>query len=149
MVLNGGTYQNMVLITDCRIDITRGVGFNKMTMITTKGGSDSIEARHGLRLGNKSTACSSNVGTVFITKGGIDAKNSVRLYGAQLLTYADDVRNKGQSLTTVVGGSVEMIGSSIFSGGHMRFNKSAKYTDCRNATSNGMVKNDYIRMGAY
>ena len=97
----------------------------------------------------KSTACSSNVGTVFITKGGIDAKNSVRLYGAQLLTYADDDRNKGQSLTTVVGGSVEMIGSSIFSGANMRFNKSVKFTDCPNPTSKGMVNNNYIRMGVY
>jgi len=149
LVLNGGTYQNMVLITNCRIDITRGVGFNNMTLITTKGGSNSIEARHGLRLGNKSTACSSNIGTVFITKGGIDAKNSVRLYGAQLLTYADDDRNKGQSLTTVVGGSVEMIGSSIFSGANMRFNKSVKFTDCPNPTSRGMVNNNYIRMGVY
>ena len=74
LVLNGGTYQNMVLITNCRIDTTRGVGFNNMTLITTEGGGNSIEARHGLRLGNKSTACSSNIGTVFITKGGIDAK---------------------------------------------------------------------------
>ena len=45
--------------------------------------------------------------------------------------------------------AVEMIGSAIFSGVHMRFNESAKYTDCLNPTSKGMVKNDYIRMGVY
>ena len=31
----------------------------------------------------------------------------------------------------------------------MRFNKLAKYMDCPNPTSKGMVKNDYIRMGVY
>jgi hypothetical protein len=31
----------------------------------------------------------------------------------------------------------------------MRFNKSAKYTDCPNPTLMGMVKNDYIRIGVY
>ena len=139
----------MVLITNCRIDIARGVGFNYMTLITNKSGCNSIDARHGLRLGNKSTACSSNIGTVFTTKGGIDAKSSVRLYGAQLITYADNKRNEDQSLTTFVGGSVEMMGSSIFSGANMRFNKSVKFTDCPFPTSRGIVKNDYIRMGVY
>jgi len=62
---------------------------------------------------------------------------------------ADDEHNKGPLPTTVLGGSVEMIGSAIFSGVHMRFNESAKYTDCLNPTSKGMVKNDYIRMGVY
>ena len=37
LVLDGGTYQNMVLVTNCRIDITRSVGFNNMILITTKG----------------------------------------------------------------------------------------------------------------
>jgi Flp pilus assembly protein TadG len=149
LVLNGGTYQNMLLVTNCRIDITSSVRFNNMTLITTKGGKDSIEARQGLHLGNRSTACSSNTGTVFMTRGGISAPNAIKLYGAQLITYADDAHNKGSLPTTVLGGPVEMIGSSIFSGGHMRFNKSAKYTDCPNPTSRGMVKNDYIRMGVY
>ena len=84
-----------------------------------------------------------------MTRGGISASNAIKLYSAQLITYADDAHNKGSLPTTVLGGSVKMIGSSIFSGGHMRFNKSAKYTDCRNPTSKGMVKNDYIRMGVY
>ena len=84
-----------------------------------------------------------------MTRGGISASNAIKLYGAQLITYADDAHNKGSLPTTVLGGSVKMIGSSIFSGGHMRFNKSAKYTDYRNPISKGMVKNDYIRMGAY
>ena len=150
LVLNGGTYQNMVLVTNCRIDITKGVSFNNMTLITTKGGKNSIEARGGLKLGNKSTACSSSTETVFMTKGGIEAKNSIKLYGAQLLTYMDGSSNNQNNLpTTILAGSVEMIGSSIFSGGHLRFNKSAKYTDCPNPTSKGMVKNDYIRMGVY
>ena len=149
LVLNGGTYQNMVLVTNCRIDITQGVGFNNMILITTKGGKDSIEARKGLRLGSKNTACSSFVATVFMTRGGISASNAIKLFGAQLITYADDAHNKGSLPTTVLGGAVEMIGSSIFSGGNLRFNKSAKYTDCPNPTSRGMVKNDYIRMGVY
>ena len=149
LVLNGGTYQNMVLVTNCRIDITQGVGFNNMILITTKGGKDSIEARKGLRLGSKNTACSSFVATVFMTRGGISASNAIKLFGAQLITYADDAHNKGSLPTTVLGGSVEMIGSSIFSGGNLRFNKSAKYTDCPNPTSKGLVKNDYIRMGVY
>ena len=84
-----------------------------------------------------------------MTRGGISASNTIKLYGAQLITYAHDAHNKGSFPTTVLGGLVKMIGSSIFSSGHMRFNKSAKYTDCRNPTSKGMVKNDYIRMGAY
>ena len=50
LVLNGGTYRNMILIINCNIDITRGVGFENMMLITTKGGKDSIEARQGLRL---------------------------------------------------------------------------------------------------
>lgn len=45
LVLNGGTYQNMVLVTNCRIDITKSVSFNNMILITTKGGKASIEAR--------------------------------------------------------------------------------------------------------
>ena len=84
-----------------------------------------------------------------MTRGGISASNAIKLYDAQLITYADDAHNKGSLPTTVLGGSVEMIGSSIFSGGHMRFNKSTKYTDCPNPTSRGLVKNDYIRMGVY
>jgi hypothetical protein len=84
-----------------------------------------------------------------MTRGGISASNAIKLYGAQLITYADDAHNKGSLLTTVLGASVKMTCVSIFSGGHMRFNKSAKYTDCRNPTSKGMVKNDYIRMGVY
>ena len=47
------------------------------------------------------------------------------------------------------GTDVPLIGSSIFSGANMRFNKSVKFTDCPNPTSRGMVKNDYIRMGVY
>ena len=88
--------------------------------------------------------------TLITTKGGIEANNSIKLYSAQLLTYMDDYSNNQNSLrTTVLGGSVEMIGSSIFSGGNLRFNKSAKYTDCPNPTSRGLVKNDYIRLGVY
>ena len=45
LVLNGGTYQNMVLVINCRIDITKSVSFNNMILITTKGGKASIEAR--------------------------------------------------------------------------------------------------------
>ena len=70
-----------------------------------------------------------------MTRGGISASNVIKLYGAHLITYADDAHNKGSLPTTVLGGSLKMIGSSIFSVGHMRFNKSAKYTDCRNPTS--------------
>jgi len=84
-----------------------------------------------------------------MTRGGISASNVIKLHGAQLITYADDAHNKGSLPTTVLGGSLKMIGSSIFSVGHMRFNKSAKYTDGPNPTSKGMVKNNYIRMGVY
>jgi len=38
----------MYLFTDCRIDITKSVGFNNMILITTKGGQASIEVRQGL-----------------------------------------------------------------------------------------------------
>jgi hypothetical protein len=139
----------MVLVTNCRIDITRSIRFNNLTLITTKGGKDSIEARQGLHLGNLSTACSSNTRTFFMTRGGISASNAIKLYGAQLITYADDAHNKGSLPTTVLGESVGMFSSSIFYGGNLRFNKSVKFTDCPNPTSNGMVKNNYIRMGVY
>jgi len=68
----------MYLFTDCRIDITKSVGFNNMILITTKGGQASIEARQGWKLESKNTACSSFVATVFMTKGGISASNAIK-----------------------------------------------------------------------
>ena len=49
-----------------------------------------------------------------MTRGGISASNAIKLYGAQLITYADDAHNKGSLLTTVLGASVKMTCSSIF-----------------------------------
>ena len=155
LVLNGGTYRNMILITNCRIDITRGVGFDNMMLITTKGGKDSIEARQGLRLGNHSRNCTGAAGTVFITRGDISAQSSIRLDGAQLITYADESHNLaykqkcGSLPTSTIGGSVEMNGSVIMSGGNLRFNRGVKFKDCPNRTYAGFVKNQYIRLGTY
>ena len=145
----------MILITNCRIDITRGVGFDNMMLITTKGGKDSIEARQGLRLGNHSRNCTGAAGTVFITRGDISASNSIRLDGAQIITYADESHNLdykkkyGTLPTSKFGGNVEMNGSVIRSGGKLQFNRGVKFKDCPNRTYSGFVKNQYIRVGAY
>ena len=93
LVLNGGTYRDLILITNCRIDITRGVGFDNMMLITTKGEKDSIEARQSLRLGDHSRNCTGAAGTVFITRGDISATDSIKLDGAQIITYADESHN--------------------------------------------------------
>jgi len=149
LVFKKGTYKNLMIVTNCRIDISRYVEFVDMTLITSKGGRDSIEARQGLKLGSKAKACSTNTGTVFMTRGDIDVKRSVSLYGAQLIMYADDSANKGQLPTAVLGGNVNMVGSSIYSGAGLRFTKSVNYVDCPHPVSKGIVKNDYIRMGVF
>jgi len=148
LVFKAGTYSNMVIVTDCRVDISRYVSFNNMMLITTKGGKDAIEARQGLRMGNKSTACSSDIATVFMTRGGIDAANSVKLFGAQLITYAENFGNSKLPKSLIAGG-VEMIGSSVFSGGELEFRRSVSYRDCQQRTSRGFVNSDYIRTGVY
>lgn len=126
-----------------------------MMLITTKGGKDSIEARKGLRLGNQSRICTGVAGTVFITRGGISADSSVRLDGAQIITHADEGHNLaykkkyGTLPISKIGGSVEMNGSVLMSGGKLQFNRGVKFKDCPNRTYSGFIKNRYIRLGTY
>ena len=51
--------------------------------------------------------------------------------------------------TAVLGGSVKLVGSSIFSGGNLQFDKSVNYFDCPDPVSKGIVKHDDIRMGVF
>lgn len=149
LVFRKGEYKNLAVVTNCRIAVARYVHFVDMVLVTDKDVKNSIEIRHHLKLGSKETACSSTTGTVFMTRGGIDTDKSIALYDAQMIVYADGSANSASHSTAVLGGTVKLVGSSIFSGGNLQFDKSVNYFDCPDPVSKGIVKHDYIRMGVF
>ena len=149
LVFRKGEYKNLAVVTNCRIAVARYVHFVDMVLVTDKDVKNSIEIRHHLKLGSKETACSSTTETVFMTRGGIDTDKSIALYDAQMIVYADGSANSASHSTAVLGGTVKLVGSSIFSGGNLQFDKSVNYFDCPDPVSKGIVKHDYIRMGVF
>ena len=149
LVFRKGEYKNLAVVTNCWIAVARYVHFVDMVLVTDNDVKNSIEIRHHLKLGSKETACSSTTGTVFMTRGGIDTDKSIALYDAQMIVYADGSANSASHSTAVLGRTVKLVGSSIFSGGNLQFDKSVNYFGCLDPVSKGIVKHDYILMGVF
>lgn len=157
LVLNGDLYSDMILITNCKIDITRGVSFDNMMLITSNANAGAIDAREGLRLGSHSRNCTGQSGTVFMARGGFDVAGSIILNGAQLIAYADrnhNVRYKSRNKVFPTqefkgNGRIEMRGSVIMSGGKLKFGKNVLFNDCSDRTYSGLIRNKYTRTGVY
>jgi hypothetical protein len=66
-----------------------------------------------------------------------------------MVVYADGSANSASQFTAVLAGTIKLVGSSIFSGGNLQFDKSVNYFDCPDPVSKGIVKHDYIRMGVF
>ncbi len=90
--LSGGNYANMVLSTNCAIDMSGKTRLENVVILTTSTASDSIKTpsghTNGLELGRPDN-CAAGWGAQIITRGGVSAAANLAVNGGQILALGD------------------------------------------------------------
>lgn len=87
LTLTGGTYSQMVIITDCLVNFSGKVNLEDVILYTTNTSDNSITASsgnsNGLVLG-KDDNCDPRGGATILTRGGMHASAQMLMFGSQV-----------------------------------------------------------------
>ena len=133
--IKSGTFEGIVLIADCQVEISNGVHLIDTVLLTTYDGSKAFYSPAQVTLGKKDT-CASGGGAKLVTNGDVDLSAGVLMYGSQI----------------VAGGNVEfssnadgMEGASIISGGRIDSTSNMNFAFCGTGVEH-FFNADYFRL---
>jgi Flp pilus assembly protein TadG len=132
----GFTLKNMVVITDCRIQIASGAVLEDAVIISTNTDAKSIYASSDIQIG-KDDHCGLGGDVQIVTKGGIEFASQVNIFGSQLLAAGDI------SLTANANG---IEGASIVAGGKLDVTSNGTFGFCGGNGMNNNYEAAYFRL---
>ena len=122
-IASGTRLNNVVIVTNCRVDINVGSVLENAVLATTHIGTTSISAANGVQVG-KNDNCATGGGAQLITLGGMRFTTALQVYGGQLAAA------KGIGFTSVPGG---VKGALIIAGGEIRGTSGMTFAACGGA----------------
>jgi hypothetical protein len=122
-IASGARLNNVVIVTNCRVDINIDAILENVVLATTHTGTTSINAPNGVQVG-KNDNCAIGGGAQLITLGGMRFTNGLKVYGGQLAAA------KGIGFTAAPGG-VE--GASMIAGGEIAGTSGMTFAACHGA----------------
>jgi hypothetical protein len=84
ITVEGGTYSNVVLATNCNLKFGSGAALENAVFATTSTNTKSMTAPSGLRIG-KNDNCAEEGEAQLLTLGGMDFAADLQMYGGQLV----------------------------------------------------------------
>jgi hypothetical protein len=121
MTIATGTFLNdVVIVTNCRTDVSAGVVFENAVLATTDTSTTSISGPNGVRVG-KDDNCDPGGGAQLVTLGGMRFTSGLRVYGGQLLAI------KGIGFGSTPGG---IKGALFMAGGEIKGASGATFDGC-------------------
>jgi hypothetical protein len=86
VMLRNGDYSDVVLISDCAMDVLRGAVFSNAIVLVTRSGGNSLDFRNNAVIGDSQASCSSDSGVLVWSAGGIKFRNDIFAYGTQIIS---------------------------------------------------------------
>ena len=133
--LKTGTFEGIVLIADCPVELSNGVVLEDTVLITTYAGSKAFYSPANIVLG-KNDSCGSGGGAKLVTNGSVDLSAGVEIYGSQI----------------IAGGNVEfssnadgLQGASIVAGGRIDSTSNMNFAFCGSGVEHFFLA-DYFRL---
>ncbi|MCB2129199.1 MAG: hypothetical protein KDE03_09015 [Rhodobacteraceae bacterium] len=133
---SGFTLKNMVIITDCRLQIGAGAVLEDAVIITTNTDSKSIYSSADIQIG-KDDHRGFGGDVQIVTKGGMEFASKVSIFGSQLLAAGDI------SLTANANG---IEGASIVAGGKLDVTSNGTFGFCNGNGMNNNYEAAYFRL---
>ncbi len=84
----GVKLEEVVILTNCKINFGQGVELNDVVVLTTNTSSKSISSASSLQVG-KDDGCATGGGAQILTWGSVDVPADMRLYGGQIIARHD------------------------------------------------------------
>jgi len=132
----GFTLDNMILVTDCRLQFGSGAEIQNSVIFTINTDPKSLYAASDFVIG-KDDNCSAGGGVQMVTYGGIDFAAQVSIYGSQVLALGDI------ALTANADG---IEGASIVAGGRADITSNGAFGFCGGAGMENNYEAAYFRM---
>ena len=107
--LNGGTYTNVVIYSECEVKFGNGVIFDNAIVFSESTSAKAFNSPSGLQIG-RDDRCSPGGGAQLITYGGLDFAAKLSVYGGQLIAEGDIVfaaQAEGQGASFIAGGEID------------------------------------------
>lgn len=136
-----GTYQNIVLLTNCILDMSGKVNLENAVLSTTSTDADSVRTSSGNSDGlviGKDDNCAAGGGAQILTRGGFKSAAKLEIYGSQILALGE--------VSFTAGGSTvnEFEGVSIIAQGTVSGTSGNDFTGCP-ANRNNIFETTYFR----
>lgn len=124
MVITSGTLvSNVVIVTNCNINILSGVVLENAVLATTSTSSTSVTAADGVQVGRNDN-CAEGGGAQIVTLGGLRLTRALQVYGGQLLAARH---------VNFIALAQGMQGVSIISGGEIDGGSGVRFRVCNGA----------------
>jgi Flp pilus assembly protein TadG len=133
--LKPGTYEKLVIIADCPVELSNGVVLIDTVLLTTYSGAKSVYSPANIVLG-KNDNCAAGGGAQVVTKGSVDFSAGLQMYGSQI----------------IAGGNVEfssnadgLQGASIVAGGRIDSTSNMNFAFCGSGMEHSFL-DEYFRL---
>lgn len=130
-----GTYDRIVFIADCPVELSNGVVLTDVVLLTTFDGSKAFYSPANIVLG-RNDSCASGGGAQIVTNGDVDFSAGVEMYGSQI----------------IAGGNVEfssnadgLQGASIVAGGRIDSTSNMNFSFCGTGMEHSFLA-EYFRL---
>ena len=130
-----GTYDEVVFIADCPIELSGGVVLTDAVVLTTYNGSNSVRSPAGIVLGENDD-CAAGGGAQLITKGDVDFSAGIEIYGSQIIAGGD------VEFTSNADG---LDGASIVAGGRIDSTSNMNFSFCGSGMEHSFLA-EYFRL---
>lgn len=131
----GGTFSEVVIVTDCKVAFDVGVQLEDVIIATTNPAFNSIAGSTDLSIG-KDDDCLAGGGAQLLTLGGYSSSAKINLHGGQIIALGD---------IAFAANATGIKGASLISGGDIDSTSNAEMSYC----ATGMEDNfelDYFRL---
>ena len=127
---------NLVLWTNCRLFFGANVALEDAAIVNESTSNTAFYAPSGIRLG-RDEQCAEGGGAQLVTRGGIDVKQPLRMYGGQMIAAGD---------ITFSAGADGLEGASFVGGGMISGDTGSSMTVCAGRGMEDNFEADYFRL---
>ena len=132
------TFNNIVLVTNCKVFFGEGVTLDNVIVATTHTGDKSMSSPAGLQVG-RNDSCATDGGTQLLTMGSMDYPAGLSVYGSQLIAM-DNI-----SFTANADG---IEGASFIAGGTINGTSNMVMGFCDSAGMERNFEAEYFRLAS-
>ena len=133
--MKSGTYDKVVLIADCPVELSNGVVLTDVTLLTTYSGEKSFYSPANIVLGRNDN-CAAGGGANIVTKGAVDFSAGLEMYGSQIIAAGNvEFSSNADGLQ----------GASIVSGGRIDSTSNMNFAFCGSGMEHSFLA-EYFRL---